>query len=291
MMLSKTTPLVSVLMTAYNREDYIANAIESVLESTYENFELIIVDDCSTDRTLEIAKGYEAKDKRIKVYKNETNLGDYPNRNKVASYAQGKYLKYCDSDEELYPYSLDIMVSCMERFPESPLGLSHFHDKKKPPFVVTPLEAYREHFFENVFFINAPSSTMIRRKEFEIEGGFNPIRHRGDYDLWLRMGAKYPIVRLPGLLNFDVSHEDQERNKNFLYKKFLNHTIALKALEDSNCPLPDAERKKAIWLWRRGFIRQNILAGILHFKFNEVKYLVKECNITLGEIFKSIYKS
>ena len=65
------SPLVSVLMTAYNREKYIAEAIESVLASTYTNFELIIVDDCSTDKTVEIAKSYEVKDNRIKVYIND----------------------------------------------------------------------------------------------------------------------------------------------------------------------------------------------------------------------------
>lgn len=89
-------PLVSILMTAYNREKYIAEAIESVLASTYTNFELIIVDDCSADRTLEIAKSYEEKDKRIKIYINEKNLGDYPNRNKAASLAKGVYLKYLE---------------------------------------------------------------------------------------------------------------------------------------------------------------------------------------------------
>ena len=65
------SPIVSVLMTAYNREKYIAAAIESVLASTLTDFELIIVDDGSRDRTVEIAKTYAAKDTRIKLYVNE----------------------------------------------------------------------------------------------------------------------------------------------------------------------------------------------------------------------------
>ncbi len=84
-------PLVSVLMTPYNREQYLPEAIESVLDSCYKNFELIIVDDNSNDGTLNIAKAYETKDKRIKVYVNENHLGDYANRNQAASYAGGKY--------------------------------------------------------------------------------------------------------------------------------------------------------------------------------------------------------
>ena len=95
----ETKPLVSVLMTAYNREKYIGLAIESILESTYSFFELIIVDDFSRDKTLSIAKSYEKIDSRIKVYQNSQNLGDYFNRNQVAKFAVGKYLKYIDADD------------------------------------------------------------------------------------------------------------------------------------------------------------------------------------------------
>jgi glycosyltransferase involved in cell wall biosynthesis len=101
-MISNTTkPLVSVLMTVYNREKYISEAIESVMASTYQNWELIIVDDRSKDTSVEIARHYETQDKRIKVYVNEANLGDYPNRNKAASYAEGKYLKYVDASRAI----------------------------------------------------------------------------------------------------------------------------------------------------------------------------------------------
>src|SRR5664279_4015758 len=100
--MDKEQPLVSVLMTAYNREKYIAEAIESVLSSTYTNFELIIVDDGSKDNTVNIARRYELQDSRIKVYINTTNLGDYPNRNHAAGFAIGKYIKYIDADDAIY---------------------------------------------------------------------------------------------------------------------------------------------------------------------------------------------
>src|SRR5690348_3619706 len=77
---TSTSPIVSVLMTAYNREKYISQAIESVLRSSLTNFELIIVDDVSKDRTVEIARNYAAKDNRVLVFVNEKNLGDYGNR-------------------------------------------------------------------------------------------------------------------------------------------------------------------------------------------------------------------
>src|SRR5258705_9727856 len=94
-------PFVSVLMTAYNREKYIGEAIKSVLASGYTNFELIIVDDCSGDNTVTIAKTFEQRDARIKVYVNEKNLGDYPNRNKAAGYENGEFIMYLDSDDPI----------------------------------------------------------------------------------------------------------------------------------------------------------------------------------------------
>ena len=82
------TPQVSILTTVYNRDKYLAACIDSVLASTYQDWELIIVDDVSTDTSVAIAQRYEQKHARIKVYVNQTNLGDYPNRNKAASYAK-----------------------------------------------------------------------------------------------------------------------------------------------------------------------------------------------------------
>ena len=72
-------PFVSVLMPAYNSEKFIGIAIKSVLDSTYTNFELIITDDNSTDNTYKIAKSFQEKDARVKVFLNDKNYGDYPN--------------------------------------------------------------------------------------------------------------------------------------------------------------------------------------------------------------------
>ena len=128
--------VVSILTTCFNREKYLTACIDSVLASTHQNWELIIVDDVSTDTSVAIAKSYEKKDPRIKVYVNEKNLGDYPNRNKAASYAKGKYLKYLDADDIIYPHGLEVMVHTMEQFPEAGLGISQkvVEDVKPYPF-------------------------------------------------------------------------------------------------------------------------------------------------------------
>ena len=135
-------------MTAYNREKYIGEAIESVLASSYSDFEFSHSRRRSSDKTFQIAKIMQGKDKRIRVYQNEKNLGDYPNRNKAASYAKGKYLKYLDSDDKIYFYGLEVMVKAMEQFPNAAMGLSQSRPEEgiPYPFEVSPEDCFREQF-------------------------------------------------------------------------------------------------------------------------------------------------
>ena len=109
-------------MTAYNREKYIAEAIESVLAQTFTDFELIIFDDSSKDRTVEIARRYE-NDRRVCVHVNTPRLGQFPNRNRAAALAKGKYLKYVDSDDLIYPHCLQVMTHYMEAYPGAGVGI------------------------------------------------------------------------------------------------------------------------------------------------------------------------
>src|SRR3954452_8140841 len=164
-------PLVSVLMTAFNRETFIGDAIKSVLASSYTNFELIIVDDHSTDKTVEIARQFAAKDHRIKVNVNKLRLGDYQNRNVAASYATGKYLKYVDSDDYIYPHGLEVMIGAMEQYPEAGWGIcsltQNYYANQPFPFMLSPHEAYKYNYFgPSSLFDKTPLSAVIKRKVF-----------------------------------------------------------------------------------------------------------------------------
>lgn len=238
--------LVSVLTTAYNREKYIADAIESVLASTYTNFELIIVDDGSTDNTVKIAKSYEAKDKRVKLYVNEKNLGDYPNRNKAASYASGKYIKYLDSDDIIYPHGLEVMVRSMEQFPVAGFGLSASGYEEAPmPLIKTCKESYIEHFSSKNHFDRAPGSAIIRKDAFDAVGGFSGKRMIGDFELWLKMSCHYPLVVFQRDLVWDRMHSDQERQSDYAKKyEQLRNEVLESALSSIDFPLSDDELKQ-----------------------------------------------
>lgn len=205
-------PLVSVLMTAYNREKYIAQAVESTLASSFTDFELIIVDDGSKDKTVDIARSYAAKDERIKVFINEKNLGDYPNRNKAAGYARGKYLKYLDSDDLIYKYGLEAFVDFMESDPEAAMGLCNRKNISTQPFpvILKPSESLRYHFFTEGFLDCAPTGTIIRRDCFERLGGFSGKRMIGDLEFGLKVATNYKVMLLPPSLSFWRNHGDQE---------------------------------------------------------------------------------
>lgn len=95
----KQEVLVSVIMPAYNAEQYIEESTASVLNQTFRNIELIIVNDCSTDNTLDIIKNISQKDIRVIVIDNTTNLGCADSRNKALVEANGEYIAFCDSDD------------------------------------------------------------------------------------------------------------------------------------------------------------------------------------------------
>lgn len=267
-------PLVSVLMTSYNRAKYIAVAIESVLNSSLTDFELIIVDDGSKDDTVAIAKEFSQNDPRVKVFVNEKNLGDYPNRNKAASYARGKYLKYVDSDDYIYPWTLEIMSGLMEQNPDAGWGLCSMEPNTKKPFpiILSPKEAYEYHYQGPGLFRRAPLSAIIRRKEFNEVGGFHPIRMAGDFDMWQRLAQHYHVVLMPeGMVWYRV-HDAQEVND---YHKYINIYEQLKVdyLKSEHCPL-DKEMASMIFKKERKKIRKYILINLLKldFKFLRVNW-------------------
>jgi glycosyltransferase involved in cell wall biosynthesis len=282
------TPLVSVLMAAYNSEKYIAEAIESVLASTFTDFELIICDDRSTDNTASIAKSYQHKDTRVKVYINETNLGDYPNRNKVASYASGTYLKYLDHDDVIYPWGLGIMVACMQAFPDAGYGLiSHGIVQQKPyPLKVNPISAYRYCFFNNALMYIGPSGAIITKKAFDDVGGFSGKPFVGDLEIWLKLSKKYNMVRMPTDIIWYRIHDMQEskREKNDPNAEVRRFKVLEDALNCSDCPLTNDERLIALKKYKKTFITLSIKRDLRNFNFSKLIKTFKKCNITISDI-------
>ncbi|MGN6343322.1 MAG: glycosyltransferase family 2 protein [Ginsengibacter sp.] len=260
-MSSEPNPLVSVLMTAYNREKYIAEAIESVLASTYTNFELIIVDDGSVDNTVKIAKAYATKDERIKVYVNEKNLGDYPNRNKAASYAKGEFLMYVDSDDMIYTDSIAHCISEVQN--DSSIGMGMIcRDKSLQNKVLLPEQSINYHFFKKPFLFIGPGGTILRKSFFEHIKNY-PTQYGPANDMYFNLKAasngKIKCISKE-FLNYRI-HEGQEQNNSDSYL-FNNYKYMRDALNDLPLPI-DAQQKK--WLSRKN--KRRFVVNISRFFF------------------------
>ena len=107
-------PLISIVTPNYNCGRFIAQTIESVLAQTYKNWEMFIIDDCSTDDSYSIAVEYAKKDSRIKVFQNEKNSGAAVSRNKAIELSQGEYLAFLDSDDLWMPEKLELQLKFMQ---------------------------------------------------------------------------------------------------------------------------------------------------------------------------------
>jgi hypothetical protein len=241
-------PAVSVVMTAFNREAYIAEAIESVLVQTYPDFELIVVDDASTDRTVAVAREYAARDPRVRVAVNERNLGQFPNRNHGASLARGRFLKFHDSDDLLYPHCLEVMIRLLEAEPCAGFGITFTWPGGPAPIVSTPQMNYRREFLGYGMFMCGPGSALFRTSVFRGLGGFpTDFGPAGDYVFWLRACAECSVVLCPGDLFWYRSHPGQELYSPAGARQYARlGGLTWRALQASTCPLDGTERAIAM---------------------------------------------
>lgn len=107
-------PLVSVMMCTYNGEKYLDEQIESILNQTYANIELVVVDDASTDATIEMVKRWMQKDPRIKLHQNEQNLGYNRNFERAILYAEGEFIALSDQDDVWLPHKITSLLTCFD---------------------------------------------------------------------------------------------------------------------------------------------------------------------------------
>jgi polysaccharide pyruvyl transferase WcaK-like protein/glycosyltransferase involved in cell wall biosynthesis len=170
---SKTVePLVSIVTPVHNEERHLAECIESILAQTYQNWEYIIVDNCSTDTSLEIARRYAAKDRRIRISENSRLLEAIPNHSRALRQIcpTSKYCKVVFGDDWIFPECLERMVALAEDHPSIGLVgafvLEGVHIKctglAYPSTVISGREICRRHFLENVYVFGSANSVLYR---------------------------------------------------------------------------------------------------------------------------------
>lgn len=191
-------------MPAYNAEKYIKTAIESILNQTYKDFEFIIVNDCSTDKTLNIIDEYAKKDKRIKVISNNENQKIAKTLNIGLKEAQGEYIARMDADDWSYPDRIEKQVNFMEKNPDVVLSSGNMEicdaELKKTNTSNYPCldEQIRKVFLQ---YNPTVSPAMIWRRQISEEiGGFNPNTMSEDYMFFMDMSSKGKVGNLKDIL-------------------------------------------------------------------------------------------
>lgn len=228
--MTSNTPKISVVTPAYNAEKYIAETIESILNQTFEDYEFIIIDDCSTDKTAEIIKEYSDKDPRITYNRNQKNLGIAGNRNRGISLAKGEYVVWQDADDISLPTRLEEQVKFMEANPKVGICGSYlqFFDDKGDHSIrkyAADDKSLRSTIFR--FSPVAQPSAMLRRKALE-EAGEYDLRWppAEDLDMSFRIGSKYQFANIPKVL---VRYREHPNSATFSkLKKMELSTIAIR---------------------------------------------------------------
>lgn len=217
-------PLVSILMAAYNSEKYISEAIESVLAQTYQNWELIICDDCSKDLTLEIIKVYSNKDSRIKVIRNKENSGQATARNNAFRISKGDYIAIMDSDDRINNKKIESQLNyllnntsigfvgcCSYMFNDTNGVYGEIHKKEYP----SALDVIRNNGF-------VCATIMIRREIFENVGCYTVsklTRTGEDYNLICKIyDANFLGANIQEhLYEYRVDNSNYKRRKYYCY--------------------------------------------------------------------------
>ncbi len=184
----KFTPLVSVVMPAYNAERFIEEAISSVQAQTIKDWELIIIDDCSVDSTIEVVEGIKASDPRIVLLCNDSNLGVAKTRNRGIDFACGQYVALLDSDDVWQPRKLEIQLAAAFDSGADIVTCSYDlidekGDFKSGPYIVPEETSLDVLLKENTI----GCSTALLFGEVARQYRFNPDYYHEDYVLWLQM--------------------------------------------------------------------------------------------------------
>jgi glycosyltransferase involved in cell wall biosynthesis len=214
----------SVLLAVYNRENYVRQAVDSVLNQTFRDFELIAVDDGSTDKSAEVLKSYGNNLKFIQ----QRNQGPEIARNTAAALARGEYLVYLDSDDFLLPFALETYDKVIRATDSPPLlqgSILFFQDGDSPPqgSPADPIQIFKFKNYAAKTIALSSNATFIRKSAFDAVGGGRrdstaQTFHAEDTYIQLRLGEYSPfiVIKQPATLAYRLHGENTSKNREAL---------------------------------------------------------------------------
>jgi glycosyltransferase involved in cell wall biosynthesis len=226
-------PLVSVVTPVYNAELYLAECIESVLGQTYANYEYIIVNNCSTDRTLEIAQSYAKKDKRIRVVDCDVFVNHIENHNRALQLIsdKSKYCKIVQADDSIFPECLSKMVALAETKPSIGIVSSYCilgtrisnYGLPFPISIISGRETCRLHLIDGISLFGSPTALLFcsdivrKRTPFFPERSYHPDTE-ACYEIlqYSDFGFVHQILTFSRINNDSISSDRLPFNPNLL---------------------------------------------------------------------------
>lgn len=211
-------PAVSVVMSVFNGEKYLAEAICSILTQSFRHFELIIIDDGSVDGTASILEDFQNRDPRVQVLQQE-NRGLVSALNRGCSIATGKYIARMDADDMAMPDRLNLQLQFMEANPSVGVvggNVEFMNSEGEPLGFISDFPNSNEEIQKALLqtcVIWHPTA-FFRRSIFLASGGYRTIKDAEDYDLWLRFAEQSQLANLPTMLLRYRFHKSQISTSN-----------------------------------------------------------------------------
>lgn len=255
-----TQPLVSVMTPVYNGEHYLAECIESVLAQTYDNWEYVIVNNCSTDRSLEIAQQYAQKDSRIRVYDNPEFLAMVPNFNHALRQVSeaSKYCKIVHADDWLFPDCISEMAKLAEEHPSVVIVGSYVLEDTRvacdglpyPSTVVPGIEICRWHLLDNGYIFGSPTSLLIRSEAIRGTRAFydESLVQTVDQEVCFRLLQEGDLGFVHQVLSFTRVHQASQTSSFQALNRWIREKLAIAARYGPLC-LDDQQYRECLQRW------------------------------------------
>lgn len=192
--------LVSIILPVYNGEKYLSESIESVIHQSYKNWELLIVDDCSTDNSAAIAKKYASKDDRIRYYRNERNLRLPKNLNRGFSLSRGAYLTWTSDDNRYRPSAIETMLRKLhETQAQFAFASCRIIDDAGEEIEYISVDEDSPKLIVGRNTVGA--CFLYTREVYETVGDYDPeMELVEDFDYWQRIIARFPAAAISEIL-------------------------------------------------------------------------------------------
>lgn len=264
-------PLLSVILPVYNSERYLREAIESILNQTFSDFELIIIDDRSTDNSLQIAESFG--DRRIRIHINEVNSGRAASDNTGHKLATGEYFARMDSDDICHPQRFEKQIAYLKDHPDVNVVGSWMQNFGASSFLNKYPESIAKARSFTLFGLPVGNPSIILRGSLFREKGMyyaNELRQTEDYDFFARYINELNVVTLPEALIKYRTYPDVQKNDILAERSAVSHQVRRSILERWGIDFSEREL----------FVHNSIAFSMV----NQLKISLDECSAWLEKI-------